>query len=332
MTTYFRAALLCSALALAPAALADDSSARLGAGGIVLTKNADIRMASEDLYLSPNQVKVHYTFINDSGKDIDTIVAFPLPDVDNYELAESPIGTTAETTPNFVNFALSIDGKPIAPTPEERAIYKGKDVTAQLLAAHAPLNVVIGGGYDKLNKMTAAQRDPLLKAGLLEDGGSDNFHAKWTTMTKFWWKMHFPAGKAVNVDHTYVPVTGQTFFTTMALSEKSELADYTKTYCLDAPTVSAIRAGFGTMKKATGNDGLYNQYTTDFVIVTANNWKGPIGRFHLTIDKLKPANILSLCWAGDLKKTGPTRFESMLTDFAPKRDIQLLVLEQPAPR
>ncbi|HEY4941556.1 MAG TPA: DUF4424 family protein [Rhizomicrobium sp.] len=329
MNRILPAALLCSALV--PAALADDSSARLGAGGIVLTRNADIRMATEDLYLSPNAVKVHYTFVNDSGKDIDTIVAFPLPDVDNYELAESPIGSTKGTTPNFVGFALTVDGQRIVPTPEERAFYHGKDVTAQLLAAGAPLNVVIGGGYDKLNKMTPARRAPLIKAGLIEDGGSDNFHALWTTKTKFWWKMHFPAGQTVSVDHTYQPVTGQTFFTTMALSEKDELAGYTKDYCLDASTVSAIRAGFAAIKKASGNDGMYNQYTTDFVIVTANNWKGPIGKFHLTIDKLKPGNILSLCWAGDLKKTGATRFESTLTNFAPRKDIQLLVLEQPAP-
>ena len=330
MRHFTRAALLCSALALVPAALADDSSARLGAGGIVLTKSADIRMATEDLYLSPNAVKVHYTFINDSAKDIDTIVAFPLPDVDNYELAESPIGTTKPTTPNFVGFELTIDGNKIVPTSEERAFFKGKDVTAQLLAAGAPLNVVIGGGYDKLAKMTPAQRAPLLKAGLLEDGGSADFHATWTTKTKFWWKMHFPAGQTVTVDHTYQPVTGQTFFTPMALSEKSELADYMKDYCLDAGTTAAIRAGFAGMKKKSGNDGMFNQYTTDFVIVTANNWKGPIGKFHLTIDKLKPDNILSLCWAGDLKKTGATRFESTLTNFAPKQDIQILVLETPA--
>jgi len=77
MTRLSRAGLLGSALLLAaPSALADDSSAELGAGGIVLTKNADIRMATEDLYISPKQVKVHYTFVNDGKADIDTIVAF----------------------------------------------------------------------------------------------------------------------------------------------------------------------------------------------------------------------------------------------------------------
>jgi hypothetical protein len=67
--------LACGAfIVLAAPVLADDSSAMLGAGGIVLTKNEDIRMASEDLYLSPAAVRVHYTFANDRKRDIQFLV------------------------------------------------------------------------------------------------------------------------------------------------------------------------------------------------------------------------------------------------------------------
>ena len=325
------ACVVLASVALAPAALADDSSAMLGAGGIVLTRNADIRMASEDLYLSPTAVKVHYVFANDSAQDIDTIVAFPLPDIDNYEYSESPIGTTVDATPNFVGFKLLIDGKPVAATAEVRAVQNGRDVTAQVLAAGAPLLVSIGGGYDRMQKLSKAQRAMLAKAGLVDADDTD-LHPKWTTTTKYWWKMHFPAHGTVAVDHSYQPVTGQTFFTTYALSDTQELAGYVKDYCIDSGTRATIAAGFAAMKKATGNDGMYNQYTTEFVIKTANNWNGPIGRFHLTLDKAKPTNILSLCWAGNLAKTGPTRFESTLTNFAPKADIKMLVLETPPPQ
>ena len=77
-----------------------------------------------------------------------------------------------------------------------------------------------------------------------------------------------------------------------------------------------------------GTNGQYLQgYQTDFVLKTANNWKGPIGHFQLSLDKLKPDNVLSLCWGGDLKKTGPTTFESTRENFAPERDIRLLVLQ-----
>ena len=68
----------------------------------------------------------------------------------------------------------------------------------------------------------------------------------------------------------------------------------------------------------------YGATELDYILTTARNWRGPIGRFHLTIDKGDPKGILSLCWNG-LKKTGPTVFESTLTDFVPDRDIKLVI-------
>ena len=44
----------------------------LGAGGLVLTKSADIRMRSEDLDISPKRVEVRYVFVNESGRDRST--------------------------------------------------------------------------------------------------------------------------------------------------------------------------------------------------------------------------------------------------------------------
>jgi uncharacterized protein DUF4424 len=66
------------------------------------------------------------------------------------------------------------------------------------------------------------------------------------------------------------------------------------------------------------------------VLSTGNNWKGPIGHFHLTLDKLKPDNVLSLCWDGALRKTGAATFEDTRENFAPKSDIKLLVVEDQA--
>ena len=66
---HFMKIIACGLLAMAVwgpvEAFADDSSAALAAGGLVFTKQADIRMASEDLFISPRQVKVRYEFVND---------------------------------------------------------------------------------------------------------------------------------------------------------------------------------------------------------------------------------------------------------------------------
>ena len=72
MTKHLTTAALGTALALvlAGAAGANDSTAGLATGGLVLTKNADIEMRSEKLYISDKQVRVDYQFLNTSAKDV----------------------------------------------------------------------------------------------------------------------------------------------------------------------------------------------------------------------------------------------------------------------
>ncbi|HTT96711.1 MAG TPA: DUF4424 family protein [Rhizomicrobium sp.] len=317
---------------VATPALADDSSAMLGAGGIVLTRQADIRMAVEDLRLSPKAVNVHYEFINDGKSDVDTIVAFPLPDIDVQEFYYEPLGTTTDHTPNFMDFKLTVDGKPVDATAEERAVKDGRDVTAQVKAAGLPINIIGGELVKKLDAMPAAQRKALAAQGILEIDDGNEVHPHWIAQTKFWWKQHFPAGKTVTIEHRYQPVTGQTFFGAYSM-QGEQGAYYDKNFCLDAPTKATLRARIAAVTKKHADSGDYlAQYTTEFVLKTANNWKGPIGRFHLTLDKLKPDNVLSLCWNGDLRKTGATTFEATRDNFAPSSDVKLLVLETPSPQ
>ncbi len=72
---------LAATLLSMPAGFANDSSAELGAGGLVLTRNDDIEMRSEDLYISAGQVRVNYVFFNRASRDVTIHVAFPMPDV-----------------------------------------------------------------------------------------------------------------------------------------------------------------------------------------------------------------------------------------------------------
>jgi hypothetical protein len=62
-------------------ALANDSAAELATGGLILTRNADIEMRSEELYISSSQIHVSYRFFNASPKVVTTLVAFPMPDI-----------------------------------------------------------------------------------------------------------------------------------------------------------------------------------------------------------------------------------------------------------
>lgn len=59
----------------------NDSTAVLGAGGLVFAKTADIEMISEELFVSASEILVKYKFENRSARDVTTLVAFPLPDL-----------------------------------------------------------------------------------------------------------------------------------------------------------------------------------------------------------------------------------------------------------
>jgi len=80
---------------------ANDTNARLGAGGLVPEKSADIVMESEDLIISVHQITVRYLFRNTSDRDLDLIVAFPLPEVDGAAVANIPIFFPSPDPLNF---------------------------------------------------------------------------------------------------------------------------------------------------------------------------------------------------------------------------------------
>jgi hypothetical protein len=306
-------------------ALADDSSAALAAGGLVFTKQADIRMAVEDLHLSPKEARVRYEFVNDGKKDVDTIVAFPMPDIDVRQFWYEPLGTTLEQSPNFMGFALTVDGKAVAATPDERAVLDGRDVTAQVKAAGLPVNIAGSNLVDRIDHLAPDRKTSLAAAGLVEMDG-DEAHPHWIAKTSYWWHQIFPAGKTVVIEHRYQPVTGQFFFGAQELKDGAD-SHYVRDFCIDPATQAAIRARVAKLDPMGANGQYLQGYQTEFVLKTANNWKGPIGHFTLTLDKLKPGNLLSLCWDGALRKTGPTTFEAARDNLAPTRDIRLLVLQ-----
>ena len=333
MRALFYAGAACAALLCASGAVADDSSAALGMGGVMFTQSPDIRMADEDLSISPKQVRIRFVFANDSSKDVDTVVAFPLPDINTAEFSNSPIGTVTNDPVNFVGFSVKADGKPVAVSVEQRAWFNNRDVTAIIKSVGLPVNVISEGGYEKLVALSPAKRKILTAGDLAEFDGNNNALPHWIVRTRFYWRQHFPARKSVVLEQSYQPVTGQSLFGPMELDSKSEDGSYyTKKFCVDAPSRVTLARMTAAAKKAKPDGGGYlNLLTTEYILSTGNNWKGPIGRFHLTLDKLAPDNVISLCWDGKLKRTGATTFEDTRENFAPKNDIKLLVFTDQAP-
>ncbi|WP_192798558.1 DUF4424 domain-containing protein [Brucella anthropi] len=307
---------------------ANDTSAVLGAGGLSLTTSDHIVMASEDLYLSPSAVRIHYVFRNESDRDITTTVAFPLPDIDQGAFAT--VLLPFEDQENFVGFQVTADGKPIHPKLEQKAFTdSGADMTTVITKAGLPVNSKLPGWEDKARALPEKVWRELVAQGLIEEEDpsdrSADFSINWNLRATFHWEQTFPAGKAVVVDHRYKPIVGGTSI----LADEAQFKDYVR-YCLDDQGKAGVRHLLKQAQAAAKADpekpaGIAPNEVS-YVLTTGANWKGPIGDFHLTIDKEKPHAVLSLCMSG-LNKTGPTTFEIRRKDFTPTEDIRFVVFE-----
>lgn len=92
----------------AATASANDSSAELGAGGVVLTKSDGVSMESEDLWISANKVRVSYVFANMTTADIQTRVAFPVPEWEEDYEGDIELDRPSK---NPMRFKLTVDGQ-----------------------------------------------------------------------------------------------------------------------------------------------------------------------------------------------------------------------------
>ncbi len=65
-----------AAACLAPLAAANDGFGGISATGLQFSKTEDVRMKSEDLFLSKDKIRVAYEFENVSGADVTGEVIF----------------------------------------------------------------------------------------------------------------------------------------------------------------------------------------------------------------------------------------------------------------
>ncbi len=310
-TSYAAVAALLSVLP--GAALANDSSAQLAAGGLVLTKSDAIEMRTEDLEISRSAVKVRYTFVNTSGQDVVSRVAFPLPAVGGRAFFEVDIAIPVDSPDNFLGFRTKVDGKPVTMEIEQKAM-AGKVDRAAWLRAHAvPLAPHLGPAQEAVDRLAPSARAEAERLGLVDADG----YPAWTLETTYHWMQRFPAGVPVVVEHRYQPSVGGTVGTLLGSDPEPQAV---RNYCIE-PALLA------TLRRAEAAKIIYSEAWLDYILVTAGNWKKPIGRFRLVVDKERPEDLVSFCGAG-VRKIGATRFEMTKTDWRPERDLSILFLQR----
>jgi hypothetical protein len=322
-----RAAAAALLLALTGAAAANDTSAELGAGGLVYARSDEVSIERETLYLSMDKVTVDYEFRNRVDYNVETIVAFPMPDIDIDPYGAISIPLYED---NFLGFTVEADGQTIRPELQQRAWANGVDVTDLLVAAGLPVSPL--GYYDDNIDLADLPQETIAefveRGMVIADYDRDKqafvrpVEPKWTLRSAYWWRMTFPANSTVSVHHEYTPAVGGTvdvFFIEKGGEEM--LAEYEEKYCVDPSFVNGLRRRQAEAK-ARGEYG-YTHRWLSYVLTTGANWAGRIGHFRLIVDKGSVDNLVSFCATG-VEKIGPTTFQVEVEDFWPEDDLDVL--------
>ncbi len=338
-----RHALLTAAIAatlLAAPALANDSTAELAAGGLILKTTDSIEMRSEDLFISQKEVVVKYRFQNTSAAPVSTVVAFPMPDIGGEGFFESDNGLPSDDATNLLQFHTLVDGKPVKAQVEQKAFVKGVDRTAWLKAHGVPLAAHRPEAGKALDGLSTADKAEAVKLGIAwvseydaGKGWESHHEPAWVLKTTFYWTQTFPAGQVVNVEHRYIPAVGGSVDTIVGLSApdnpefQASINAERKKYCVDASFAAAVKKA---RPKGEGSMSGFTEKRVGYVLKTGANWAKPIGDFRLVIDKGAADNLVSFCATG-VKKIGPTRFEVLKKNYRPSSDLDILILEPMRP-
>ncbi|HKR25376.1 MAG TPA: DUF4424 domain-containing protein [Allosphingosinicella sp.] len=315
---------LLAALLWATAALANDSAAVTGAGGLVLVRNGDVDMVSEDLFVSAERVRVRYVFRNRTTRPVRLNVAFPLPDFDLSDFGEGDRG-------HLSGFSTRVDGRPVRMQVERRAFARGVEHSALLRRLGIPF---AGGvnGYDPgpisaaLNRLPPAEQRRLEQLGLVEgfnDGGTRRYDARWLVKETWHWEQVFPAGRDLVVEHSYAPGTGGTVSTAFGnpqIRGEDHMREGIRRYCADAEFLAAAER----MVRRPGVVNVSEQWIR-YILTTGGNWRSPIADFRLVVDKGRPQNLVSFCGEG-VRRISPTQFEMRRRNWRPDRDLDILIL------
>ncbi|QRM54544.1 DUF4424 domain-containing protein [Sinorhizobium sp. BG8] len=315
---------------------ANDTMAELRTGGLTFVRTPDIEMLSEDLFISPEEIRVEYVFRNTSSHDVKGLVAFPMPDIGGDPYANVAMGDVEAD--NYLSFTAAQDGQAVAVALDQHAFAASLDVTGVLKERGISLLPYSRAAREGLAGLPAEVVADWVSRGIVfvdryDDDGTgmkDHVTPLWTLKSTYWWNTVFPAGREVRVTHRYAPSVGGTIgisFLEDGKARGERLDDYRRRYCIDEPI---IRRAVQSAAAMAANRPYLSESWISYVLTTGANWGGPIGSFRLTIDKGRPENLVSFCGEG-VRKIGPTTFEMRATDFIPQKDIDILLLRPSGP-
>lgn len=315
---------------LAAPTLANDSSAELRAGGLVLTRTDAIEMDEEDLYVSPEEIRVVYRFLNRAASPVTLRVAFPMPEI-AVEGGDDNISAPTDSPDNLLAFSTRANGQPVTARVEQKVFVKGVEETETLRRLGVPLAPHLRATNEAMDRLPGPAKEELLRRGLAQideydvgRGMEKHLAPHWTLRTVWHWEQSFAPGETI-VEHRYKPSVGATVGSTVGAPQWQKLEyarDYEKRFCMDRDFLSAA----GRLHRAA--KGAMMESRIAYVLTTGGNWAKPIRAFRLVVDKGSADALVSFCGEG-VHKIGPTRFEMRKENFTPTRDLDVLILSRP---
>ncbi len=296
-------------------AIANDSTARIGVGGLVFLKNDDIRMVSEVLSVSPNRINVRYRFRNETATAIDAVVAFPMPAFHwnpHVSAEEANVGP-------IESFTVTVDGRPVVTQVEQKALLGKRDITVNL--RHAGLTdtqIFRSFGDMTMNGLPL----PTAQATKLRQIGAFHSGPQWEVAETAYWQQNFPGNSDLAVEHSYKPLRGMSYDyysynNDYAVARPLIPLGRNEPVCLDEGSRSAVIKRIAALSTPSDKRVMVMLDEVEYILGTGRNWKGSISDFTLDIVKATPDQIVSLCFPGKATRVDDLTLRFQHKNFVP---------------
>ena len=320
MRSLFAALVGALTLTITPALAASEGrDIGYAAAGPVFHLPAGVSVVRQDVHISIYSVRLTYVFKSATRQSVHFSFAMPEMPVDAAEdLAaldtdSEAAGLAADTQPaNYLSLSVSVNGQPLTLGGHGRALLDGKDVTRQLLDADVPLLSGFDGPGGPIWRQLPPEKQAELRASRLMSEDT----ALWTYQADFAWDAMLEPGET-RVEVGYAPLAH--YWSDITLDHFPEMAtdgSATRAYCIDR----AVRRAFLSGKHH------YELYTVTH-LAPPDGWRGPVGRYRLTVDKGASTNLVAFCPPA-AKKISPTRFEWTATNYTPG-EIGIMFFSRP---
>ena len=337
MLSYFlpRAALLAAAgFLLASPIAANDSEAEISLGGITLKPSTDLRLLSEDLFISEDKVTVDYVFENPTDRTVTTTIAFPMPGQPRGLLGTNYAYYEESQDWSGFDFATRVDRRPVRLQQWDRAMIGERDVTEEVIANGWPVYWTPTDDGNPFAGISPIRLTEALAAGLATRSDPqfpERAVPAWEGVTYFMREQSFAPRSRVRVQHEYVPMAGGSVGGALYPQVRNDpdynaLAEYEERYCVDDYFLSGVDRRLAAAASKPGTQAYMMETWLGYVLSSGANWNGPIERFRLVVDKGSTDNLVSFCMTG-VEKIGPTRFEVVKTNYEPTRDLDILIVK-----